>query len=413
MKRPRPGARSLLALLLVTATGGLFWPGSPAAQKPIRIAGSLSLTGTYAELGQAMQRGNLLCVKHANEKGGVLGRTIELVIEDDESKAPNAVSIYEKLIAQDKVDAIISPYSSPLTDAVADVSEKHRLPMVASGAASPSIWKKGRKYVFMLLTPTPGYVEGVLDIATRRGLKTVAFIHEDTLFPKSVVEAGHEVAKRRGLSIVGTEAYPRGSKEIAANLARIRAADPDVLIAATYFDDAVAVTRQMKEHNINPRMFLATIGSDFPKFYEALARNAEFVYGAAQWEADFVTLRAGGLIPIARQYPGAREFVESHRKEFPGVDLSYQTAQGYGGCQVLLEAIRRAGSTEGPRVRDALSKLDTNTTFGPFRVDDTGAQTAHKMVVFQWQDGKKIIVWPDELAPGKPRFPTPPWNQRP
>ena len=127
---------------------------------------------------------------------------------------------------------------------------------------------------------------------------------------------------------------------------------------------------------------------------------------------DLVEIRAGGLIPIARQYPGAREFVESHRKEFPCADLSFQSAAGYGGCQILMEAIRRAGALDSEKLRKAILKMDYNTVFGAFWVDRDGLQIAHKDLIFQWQDGKKVIVWPEELAPGKPRFPTPPWSQR-
>jgi branched-chain amino acid transport system substrate-binding protein len=141
--------------------------------------------------------------------------------------------------------------------------------------------------------------------------------------------------------------------------------------------------------------------------------NAEFVYGTTPWLPELVELRAGGLIPIARQYPGAREFVESYNKAFPGADLSYHSAAGYGGCQILVEAIRRAGSLDSEKLRDAILKMDHNTVFGGFRVDRDGLQIAHKMLLFQWQDGKKVIVWPEELAPGKARFPTPPWSQRP
>jgi branched-chain amino acid transport system substrate-binding protein len=159
-------------------------------------------------------------------------------------------------------------------------------------------------------------------------------------------------------------------------------------------------------------MYAATSGVNLPKFHELLGRAAEFVYGPSQWEPELVMLRAGGLVPIARQYPGAREFVESYRKEFPGADLSYQTAQGYGACQILLEAIRRAGSLEGDRIRKAILDMDDYTVFGAFRVDQDGVQVAHRMLMFQWQDGQKVIVWPEELAPGQPRFPTPPWSQR-
>jgi branched-chain amino acid transport system substrate-binding protein len=175
----------------------------------------------------------------------------------------------------------------------------------------------------------------------------------------------------------------------------------------------VALTRLLKALGINPKMFGMTVGVALPQFYETLGRDAEFVYGASLWEPELVTLRAGGLIPIARQYPGAREFVEAHRKEFPGTEISYHSAQGYGGCQVLVEAIRRAGSLDSEKVRAAILKMDLNTVFGAFKVDPDGFQIAHRGVIFQWQAGKKVIVWPEELAPVKARFPTPPWSQRP
>jgi len=155
------------------------------------------------------------------------------------------------------------------------------------------------------------------------------------------------------------------------------------------------------------------VGVDLPKFYEVVGRDAEFVYGATPWVPELVELRAGGLIPIARQYPGAREFVESYKKEFPGADLSTFSAGGYGGCQIVVEAIRRVGSLDREKLREAILKMDHNTVYGGFRVDRDGVQIAHKRLLFQWQDGKKAIVWPEELAPGQPRFPTPPWSQRP
>ena len=97
---------------------------------------------------------------------------------------------------------------------------------------------------------------------------------------------------------------------------------------------------------------------------------------------------------------------------FPGAGVSYQTAGAYGACQVLLEAINRAGSLDREKIREAILKFDGNTAFGSFRVDQDGFQISHKMQVFQWQDGKKVIVWPEDIAPGRPRFPTPPWSQR-
>jgi branched-chain amino acid transport system substrate-binding protein len=407
----RRSARVVVAALVALSLGvGILATGD--AQQPLRIGASLAQTGPYAAPAQNQLRGYRLCVKHANEKGGVLGRRIELIVEDDQSKAPTAVAIYEKLITQVKVDAILGPYYAPIIDAVADVSEKHKVPMVGPGGATTSIHRKGRRFVFMVFSPGEVYLEGLIDMAAKRGLKTVGLVYEDTLFPKGMVEGTLELARKRGLSAVLLEAYPPGMADFSAILTRVRTANPDVLAAGTYFDDAVAITRQLRELNVSPKMFGVTVGGDFPQFYQLLGRGAEFVYGASQWEAELVTLRAGGLIPIARQYPGAREFVESYLNEFPGAELSYHAAAGYGACQVLLEAIRRAGSLESEKVRDAILATDLNTVFGAFRVDKDGIQIAHRMVTFQWQDGKKVIVWPDELAPGKPRFPTPPWSQR-
>jgi branched-chain amino acid transport system substrate-binding protein len=329
-----------------------------------------------------------------NEKGGVLGRELNLVVEDDRSEAATAVCIYEKLITQDKVDAVLGPYSSPILDAVADVVEKHRMPMVAGTGATSSIFKKGRKFVFMMLTPAELYFEGLIDMAAKRGLRTLAVINEETLFPKAAAQGAMSLAKKKGVQVVLAETYPKGTTDFAPILNKVQAANPDVLAAPGYFDDGVAITRQLKELNVNPRMFGLATGVDLQKFYEVLERTGEFVYGATQWEPELVTLRAGGLVPIARQYPGARGFVEAYKHEFAGADLSYHSASGYGGCQVLLEAIRRAGSLNGERVREAILKLDINTVFGAFKVEQNGLQIAHKALIFQWQDGKKVIVWP-------------------
>jgi branched-chain amino acid transport system substrate-binding protein len=370
------------------------------------------MTGQYTELGSTVHRGQQLCVKQANARGGVLGRQLQLIIEDDRSQVADAVAVYKKMIGTDKVDLVFAPYSSPITEAVANITEKNRKPMVASGAAATSIFKKGRKYIFMLLSPASAYLEGLVDIAAKRGLKTIAVLYEDTLFPKAIALGAVDFAKKRGMQAVVVEAYPKQTKDFSTILAKVKAANPDVVAGATYFDDSIAIIRQMKTAGINPKMHAVTVGGDLPKFHDMLGRDAEYVYGASQWLPELVTLRAGGLIPIARQYPGAKEFTQDYVKEFPGADLSYQTAQGFAACQVLLDAVRRAGSLDPDRIRDEILKFEGSTVYGAFKVDADGFQVAHKMVMFQWQDGKKVIVWPEALAADRPRFPTPPWHAR-
>ncbi len=368
------------------------------AQTPIKIGASMSVTGTYAKPGSYQKEGYDVCIDELNGKGGLLGRKVELVIYDDQSQPATAVKLYEKLITEDKVDAVMGPYSSAVSEAVANVTEKYKKVMVAPLAATTSIFKKGRKYIFMVITPAENYLDGLIDMAAKRGLKTVAIINEDTLFPKASAAGTAEAAKKRGMQVVLQEAYPKGNTDFSALLVKIKAANPDVIAAGTYFDDAVAITRQMKELNVNPKMFGLTVGGDLPEFYDLLKQNAEYIYGSTQWDESL-------------PYPGQKEFLAAYTKKFKH-EPSYHAAAGYAGCLIYGEAVKRAGTLDADKVREQLLKMEIKTAFGDYKVEPDGFQVAHKMVMLQWQDGKRVVVWPDDLASGKMRYPTPEWGKR-
>ena len=368
------------------------------AQAPIKIGASLSLTGTYGKIGIHQKEGYEVCADDLNAKGGLLGRKVEFVVYDDQSMPATGVRLYEKLITEDKVDAVMGPYSSPITEAVANVTEKYQKVMVTPLAATTSIFKKGRKYIFMVISPADVYLEGLIDTAAKRGLKTVAIVNEDTLFSKAAADGAAELAKKKGMQVVLKEAYPKGNTDFSALLTKIKALNADVIAGATYFDDAVALTRQMRELDVNPKMYGVTVGGDLPEFYDTLKKNAEFVYGATQWDP-------------ALPYPGAREFAAAFKAKFKH-DPAYHAAAGYAGCLIYAEGVKRAKTLDADKVRAELLALKLRTAFGDYAVDQDGFQTAHKMVTLQWQDGKIVIVWPDDLATAKLRYPTPPWNQR-
>src|SRR5262245_44858156 len=392
--RVRRGRHLFIGLFIVT----VGFPGAVLAQAPIRIGASISLTGTYAKPGTYGRDGYLLCQKQVNERGGLLGRKIEFVLYDDRSDTQTGVRLYEKLLTEDKVDAVMGPYSSAITEAVANVTEKYGKVMMAPLASTTSIWEKGRKNIFMVVSPAETFLDGLIDLAARSGLKSVAFINEDTLFPKASVKGAVEQARKKGLEVVFQEAYPKGNTDFSAILTKVKASRADVLGAATYFDDVVAITRQMKELDVNVKMFGSTVGGDLPEFYKVLGKTAEFVYGASLWEP--------GL-----PYPGTREFAAGFEKEFSRPP-SYDSAAAYARCQLVVEAAGRAGVLVGERLRAELLKLRTRTVFGDYAVDERGFQTGHRGVTIQWQDGKQVVVWPDDVAAAKPRFPTPPWNRR-
>ena len=389
---------SLWKLVGAAAVTALFGISEVEAQAPIKIGASLSLTGTYAKPGTYQKEGYEICADELNAKGGLLGRKVEFVMYDDQSSTQTAQRLYEKLITEDKVEAVMGPYSSAITESVAGISEKYKKVMVSPLAATTSIFRQGRKYIFMVISPAEFYLEGLVDMGAKRGLKTIAIVNEDTLFPKATVVGTEELAKKRGLQIVLREAYPKGNTDFSALLVKIKAVNPDIIAAATYFDDAVAITRQMKELNVNPKMFGVTVGGDIPEFYTLLKQNAEYVYGSTQWDE---------VLP----YPGQKEFLSAYQKKFKH-EPSYHAAAGYAGCLIYAEGVKRAKSLDADLVRAELLKLKIRTAFGDYAVDQDGFQTAHKMVMIQWQDGKRVVVWPDDLASGKLRFPTPPWSQR-
>jgi branched-chain amino acid transport system substrate-binding protein len=392
----RPKLLSLIALVVASVVGV---PWLSLAQQPIRIGASMSLTGKDALQGGYGREGYLLCQKQVNQKGGVLGRSVEFVISDDGSDEKTAVRLYEKLITEDKVDAVLGPYGSPITDAVADITEKHRKLMIAPFAATTSLWEKGRRYLVMLLSPTEGFPEGVLDLAARHGLKTLAVLNEDALGGKAAAKGAIELAKKKGLQLVFAETYPKGTADFSGILNQVKAAKPDVLYAATFLlDDLVAITRQMRELDLNVKMFGTVVYGALPEYYQRLGKPAEYVYSSSLWEAGLPN-------------PGNQEFVTAYKQEFNRAP-ALQSVNGYAGCQLFVEAARRAGSLDSDKLREALLKLRTKTVLGDFAIDERGFQIGHKAIAIQWQDGKQVVVWPDELVSGKPRFPTPPWSQR-
>ena len=383
----------LVVLVSMLAIGA---PWSSVAQQPIRLGASISITGRDAVQGGYVREGYLLCQKHVNEKGGAFGRPIQFVIHDDGSDGQVAIRIYEKLITEDRVDAVMGPYGSPITEVVADVTEKHRQLMVAPAAGTTAIWEKGRRYLVMMLSPLEASTEGTLDLAARNGLKTVAVI--GALARPAIAKGALEMAKKKGLEVVVHEMFPIGTTDFSAILNKVKVAKPDALVVGAPPADAIAITRQLRELDVNVKMYDATPGGAFPDYQKALGKTAELVYAGSYWEP--------GL-----PYPGNREFVAAYQREFTRLPSSV-SASSYAACQLFVDAVRRAGRLDSDLVRGEILKLKTKTVFGDFAVDERGYQIGHKAVTIQWQDGSPVLVWPDAAATGKPRFPAPPWSGR-
>jgi branched-chain amino acid transport system substrate-binding protein len=382
------GSAPLFLLLL-----GCTEPQDP----PIRIGATMSQTGAYATQGIPAGNGYRLCQEHVNAEGGVLGRSIEFEIHDDESSSETAISLYERMITEDGVDLVMGPYGSTLTEAVAPVTEEHRQVHISPLAATTSIWEQGREYLFMVLPPAELFLAGLIDMAEERDLERVAVIEEDQLFPRAAGSGAAELARERGMEVVFHESYPSGTEDFSELLARVQEGEVQALaMAASALDDFIAVVRQMEEAEVDVLMF-GTSGA-VNEFQEALGPLAEYAYGLSAWEPSLPN-------------PGNEEFVATYSEAF-GSAPSFHAAGAYGSCQIFMEAIRRAGTLDSDDLRRELLELETTTVFGSYAVDERGYQTANQGAFIQWQDGERVVVWPDDVATAEPRFPTPGWAER-
>ena len=366
----------------------------------VLIGGAISQTGRYAEPATRQYNSVKMWVDEVNRRGGLLGHKVELLMLDDKSETQTAIKLYEKLITEDKVDVVMAPYSSGITDAVANVTERYKMPMVAYGAASLDIWERGRKYIFGVNDIAENYQKGAAHLAKQIGVKRIAIIGEDSLFPRMSRKGLEQWAKELGLEVVVAENYSTQKQgDYTALLQKIRAQRVEAIFSNSYFDDAAAQIRQLREMNYDLKIFASTVGPGLPRFAKELGPTAEYVLGFSQWEPK------PGL-----GFPGMAEFIANYKDRY-GDEPNYHSGSAYASMQITEAAIKRAGSFDREKVRDVLATIEVNTMFGTYKADARGL-SAHEGLTFQIFKGERMVVWPTRLAEIKPVLPMPKWSER-
>jgi branched-chain amino acid transport system substrate-binding protein len=366
----------------------------------VLVGGAISQTGRYAEPAGRQVNSIKLWVDEVNARGGMLGHKVNLILLDDKSDTQTSIKLYEKLITEDKVDLVLGPYSSGITEAVANVTERYKMPFVAYGAASSPIWEKGRRYIFNIVAIAEDYQKGAVHLAKQIGVKKAAIVGEDSLFPRQSGKGAKDWAKKLGIDIVLEENYPLKQTDFTALLQKIRAAGAEAVFSNSYFADAAAQVRQMRELNINLKLYASTVGPGLPKFAEQLGPTAEYVLGFSQWEP----------LPHVFKHPGMKEYIAAYEKRF-GEKPNYHAGGTYGALQVTEAAVKKAGSFDKEKVRDALATIEVPTVFGRYKVDAKG-MNSHEGVTFQILQGQRKIVWPEKWAETKAELPLPEWSKR-
>jgi len=366
----------------------------------VLMGGAISQTGRYAEPAGRQVNAIKLWVDEVNARGGLLGHKVVLELLDDKSDTQTAIKLYEKLITEDKVDVLLGPYSSGITEAVANVNERYKMPFVAYGAAASPIWEKGRKYIFNIVDIAENYQKGAVHLAKQIGVKKAAIIGEDSLFPRHSAKGARMWADKLGIQIVVQENYPLKQTDFTALLQKIKAAGAEAILSNSYFADAAAQVRQMREQNLNFKLFSGTVGPGLPKFAEQLGPTAEYILGYSQWEP----------LPDVLKHPGMKEYIAEYEKRY-GEKPNYHAGAAYGALQVTEAAIKKAGSFDNEKIRDAMASIEMDTVFGHYKVDGKGLNS-HEGLTFQILRGQRRIVWPEKFAETKAELPMSEWSKR-
>ncbi|MEW6090806.1 MAG: amino acid ABC transporter substrate-binding protein [Pseudomonadota bacterium] len=397
---------------LILAAALIFGGGGARAEEPgvIKLGAAVSLTGKYSSNGNFTRKGYDLAVKRINEEGGVNvgGKPylLDITYYDDESTPARGAQLVERLIQQDGVKFLLGPYSSGLTEAIAPVTEKYGIPMVEANGAAISLFQKNYRYLFAVLSTTDEYLRPAVDLAAALNEDPsklrVAMAFENDPFSQDVRAGVMADMERHGMKVVVDDKLPPELNDMSATLTKVKALRPDLLLVSGHDKGASLVIRQLADQRVNVPM-LALTHCDSARIAETFGAAAEYALCAAQWAS---TLKYSDPL-----FGSAADYAALYEQAY-GEVAPYQAAESSAAVQVFADAFERAGTLEPDAVRDALTQTDIMTFYGPVKFDETGKNIKKPMVLFQVQDGKYVVVYPQAFAEGEIRWPTPAWSER-
>jgi len=379
----------------------------------IILGAAVSLSGKYSTNGEHTQNGYNMAVKRINDMGGVTvgGKSykFDIIYYDDESDSSRAAQLAERLIKQDGVHYMLGPYSSGLTKAMAPVTEENQIPMVEANGASRSLFTKGYKYLFAVLSAANQYLEVAIDLAVEKNggnPVNIAMAFEQDAFSQDVRIGVVEAAERTGSTITIDDKLPKELNDMAATLAKVKATKPDVLVVSGHSKGALTAIRQISEMQVDVPM-LAMTHCDASKLAKQHGKKSEYALCAAQWHKSLSY--SDDFFGNGMQYD--KEFNDMY-----GYAPPYQAAESSAALLVYKAAFERANSFDKDKVRDALAQTDMQTFYGNIKFSDTGQNIAKPMVLFQVRCEGDVcsnkVVAPTKWASATLVHPIPTWSER-
>jgi branched-chain amino acid transport system substrate-binding protein len=345
-----------------------------------------SLTGDGASFGQSSREGAELAVDELNAAGGVLGRKLRLLVEDDQSKPEEASNAVTKLVTQDKVVAVIGEVASRRTLAAAPISQKYQIPMITPASTNEKVTEVG-DYVFRVcfIDPFQGEVLAKFAYNDLKARKVAILRDQAQDYSVGLTDSVQRNFTKLGGQVIAPVSYSTGDADFKAALTRIRSEKPDVLFATGYYPEAAIITRQARE-----------LGMTMP------------ILGGDGWVGDALQNGREALknTYIANHYSGdnpdpvVQNFVSSYKKRF-NKDPDAIAALGYDAIKVLADSLTRAMSTEGPKLRDAIASADVPGVTGRLKMN--AQRNVDKPAVVQevtYADGKVNFIYKTTINPG-------------
>jgi branched-chain amino acid transport system substrate-binding protein len=382
---------SLFCCAALTAFTGI----SAHAQEVIRFGAPLPLTGALAPEALKQQQGYDLWAEQANKAGGIkVGNKqikVEIVYLDYQSNTPRAIQAAERLITQEKVDFIFSPFGSGAAKASSTVSEKYGVPTIASTASSAQVYDQGYKFLFGTFTPNDTLTTPLVDIVRQKapGVKRVAILSRNDLFPLALAKEMEKSAKQKGLEIVFFEKYAINTMDHSTVLSQIKAKSPHWIFATGYTNDLILLKKQMGDQKIEAPVVTMIAGPAYQEFIDSIGSGAENISSASWWDK-------------AARYKGQDIFGSTENynnlfREKYKADPDYAHASASVSGALFQMAIEKAGTLDRNKVRDELASMNVQTFWGPVVFGPTGQITSLEPPVIQIQNGKAVVVHPSAI----------------
>lgn len=403
---------SLLVVVCLAAGCAAPAPAPAAPSKPctITFGAAVSLTGATAKEGEYVKNGYNMFIEDVNKQGGFkVGKqqcTIALKIYDDESNADTSAKLIEKLVTEDKVNLLLGPYGTGPVFSASAIAEKYDVPMVEPGGAGIKIFTRGFKNVWGTLPAAGTYLKSAVDmiVAKDPSAKNVALLIENDSFSQEVADGITPYLKEKGLNLVYSEQYPKGTKDVSSLVTAAKSKNPDIVLGASHLADAQLVVKQAKDIGLNAKAWAFSVGPSTPEFGTALGKDATYILGVTPW-TPAMKFQGQDI------YGTPQKFSEAFKARY-NYEPSYHSASAVATFIAFQKAIEAAGSIEPKAVREQLGKLDVPTFYGQLKFAPEGIIVKPMGVVQWYTDGKMVTVWPKDIAEKDPLYPAPPWDKR-